>query len=397
MALKVTPEKINKWKEKKKIDNLVKAIGMGSEDMQQQALKALEEASQGNAVDELLEAAQHKNNTTRMCAVQALTKIKDPKAVPVLIKCLNDKKYDVRVEAVKALGDYKDERVVEPLLNAMPEEGDAITEQAAKALTKMGDLTVKPLTDNLNSSKPAFVRRISAEILGNVGNQDAIPALILALDDYYPEIPAAAENALVKIGKPALEAVIKELDNEKIASVACRIIGKIGDVSALDLLIKMLKSDNKEAVAEAAYALGRIGHAKALSPLMDIYNSGKYDDVKDDKPKEKKKRKKKEEEEESEALKINRIHRRIRNNVLFALGETGEQKALDVILDGLSNSFTRDTAIQSIIKVGDSAVQKALQTDEWFYKDVKLHLPSKSSPETQKLKQIVKEWEETNL
>ncbi len=394
MALKVTPERINKWKNKKNKDKLIRSISFGGEEIRKHALQALDEISQDDAIDHLIEAAQSNSSKTRLYAVGAMKIIKDKKSVPVLIKCLEDKKYEIRVEAVKALGNIKDERAVEPLLNAMPEEGDAITEQAAIGLRKMGNHAVKPLMENLNTSKPAFVRRISAEILGNIGNPEAIPALILALDDYYPEIPVAAENALVKIGKPALEAVIKELNNEKIAFIACRIIGKIGDVSAIDTLVKMLKNNNKDAVAEAAYALGRIGSEKAKASLVELYKSGKYDDIPNEEARENKKKGK---EDESETIKTNRIHRKIRNNIIFALGEIGDKRGMDVLLNGLHNPYTRDASIQAIIKLGDEAVLKALQDDEWFFKDIKTYFPSKASAEAKHLKQLVSDWEEDNL
>ena len=393
MALKVTPERIYKWKNKKNKDKLIRAISFGGEEIIKLAFEALDEISEQDAVDHLIEAAQGNRSKERLYAVYAMNAVKNKKTVPVLIKCLEDKKYEIRVEAVKALGNIKDERAVEPLLNAMPEEGDAITEQAAIALRKTGNHAVKPLMENLNTSKPAFVRRLSAEILGNIGNPEAIPALIQALDDYYPEIPVAAENALVKIGKPALEAVIKQLNNEKIASIVCRIIGKIGDASAMDTLVKMLKNNNKEAVAEAAYALGRIGHANAQKPLMETYNSGKYDDLSD----EDALKNKGTEKNDSDTAKINRINRRVRGNIIFALGEIGDKNGLDVILDGLHNPYTRDTAIQAIIKLGDEAILKALQTDEWFYKDIKTYFPPKASPEAKHLKELVSEWEQENL
>lgn len=62
-----------------------------------------------------------------------------------LIKALKHKDWHVREGAVKALGRIKDERAGEPLVEVLKDENMWVREAAATALIKIGKLAVEPL------------------------------------------------------------------------------------------------------------------------------------------------------------------------------------------------------------------------------------------------------------
>jgi HEAT repeat protein len=117
-------------------------------------------------------------------------------AVPALIKVLDDDDYGYRGLAAQALG--------------------SIGPDAKTALPKLEEL----LSGDSNSS----VRVSAGEALGNIGNPEAIPSLIAALDDQDPMTRRYVALALAKFGdqaRMAVPALVAKLsDDEEYVGVA---------------------------------------------------------------------------------------------------------------------------------------------------------------------------------
>ena len=102
---------------------------------------------------------------------------------------------------------------VEELIRKLRDEKWGIRWAAAWALVKIGDRkAVELLIKALGNWDPG-VRWIAAKALGQIGDQRAAEPLIQALRDEWYVREAAAE-ALGKIGKPAVEALIQALRDE---------------------------------------------------------------------------------------------------------------------------------------------------------------------------------------
>ncbi len=87
-----------------------------------------------------------------------------------------------------------------------------------------------------------------------------------ALDD-------AATQALVRIGLPAVEHLISELQSSAAIRIRCRAaqaLGRINDPRALPGLIVASSSGDAALRMSCAAALGRLGDARAVSPLMNL-------------------------------------------------------------------------------------------------------------------------------
>lgn len=115
-------------------------------------------------------------------------------------------------------------------------------------------------------------RMKAANELGFMAEADeAVPALVNALEDSYEPVRRNAIYALGAIGKPAVEPLINALDSEKEAfdiepilhiCDAAHGLAAIG-ASAVPELITALAAERENVRASAAYALGEMGPAAA--------------------------------------------------------------------------------------------------------------------------------------
>jgi HEAT repeat protein len=116
-------------------------------------------------------------------------------------------------------------------------------------------------------------REKASDYLGEIGDPDAVPALIEALAD--PTISWLAAESLGKIGDPrAVKPLIAVLgsDEKWLRRRAAEALGKLRDPIAVEPIIRLL-ADKKHDVREvSARALGQIGDERAIPPLQGLAN-----------------------------------------------------------------------------------------------------------------------------
>jgi HEAT repeat protein len=131
-------------------------------------------------------------------AVHALRRIKDKRAVEPLIKTLKAYDGDVRYGVAWALGDIGDARAVKSLVEALEkDESIMVRARAARALGKIGKPAVEPLIKALKEKN--IVRDCIAEALGEIGDAKAVEPLTQALKDENTSVQFSATEALEKI------------------------------------------------------------------------------------------------------------------------------------------------------------------------------------------------------
>ncbi len=136
------------------------------------------------------------------------------------------------------------------------------------------------------SSDDGRVRGRAVYELGKIGPAaaPAVPALIAMLGDrlapiivpeedtHGTQVSIVATNALVTIGEPAVEPllrVLREKDPKRdVRDHAARALGKIGDPLALQPLLEALDHEKQPVRSAASSALGEMGEA-AFRPLAD--------------------------------------------------------------------------------------------------------------------------------
>jgi HEAT repeat protein len=167
--------------------------------------------------------------------IQRMGKARDASG---LLNVLKNESIDpwIRVAAAESLGnigDPMDPRAVEPLLRllgdrSIPESTRLNTVAVALGKTREGrDRTVPKFIQQLRDSNPD-VRAQSARILGYIGDPTAIEPLIqVAVKDKNPHVPTYAELALRRMGELAVETLGRFLENESPAtrSQVARILG----------------------------------------------------------------------------------------------------------------------------------------------------------------------------
>ena len=108
-----------------------------------------------------------------------------------------------------------------------------------------------------------YIRSITAEVLGEIGDQRAVEPLIAALKDNTWKVRINAMEALGKIGdQRAVEPLIAALKDTDVRGIAAGVLGKIGDQRAVEPLKAVLKDYDKYVRNSALEALEDIDSRK---------------------------------------------------------------------------------------------------------------------------------------
>ena len=124
----------------------------------------------------------------------------------------------------------------------------------------------------------AFLCLLLALFVGSPGCQRTpdVQEEIQKLQATDKDVREAAVKALVQIGQPAVDPLIKalETDNPSVQAAAARALGLIGDKRAVMPLINMMKSSyNLELMHEVFLALSQIGDEQTCEALKTAMRS----------------------------------------------------------------------------------------------------------------------------
>lgn len=142
-----------------------------------------------------------------------------------------------------------------------------------------------------------------------------------------------AYEALVKIGKPAVEPLIRGLDNpdDTVKLKIIETLAEIGDPRATKPLIMLMEGKwiENEIIFNAAAALGKIKDPRAIIPLVNLFC---------------------------------KVHGEIRENAAWALAEIGEP-AIEPVIERLKYRIwiTRDGAANTLAKIAEKGIEIDLE------------------------------------
>ncbi len=194
----------------------------------------------------------------------------DREAIPLLFRAMGDADWRVRKTAVEGLVSIGGARVIDGLLQALNTPDNAGARNSAiEALVQIGGPSIDALLNLVETSDPD-VRKFVVDILGDIKDPRAVPALIGRLGDEDENVRVASAEALGKIRDPravdALVACLTRYDQGWLDYAAAEALGAIGDDRALEPLLAALgRSSLREPVLES---LGKIGNASTLAPLI---------------------------------------------------------------------------------------------------------------------------------
>jgi HEAT repeat protein len=192
-------------------------------------------------------------------------KVKDE--IDIQIDLLKDPDWVVRREAAITLGEMGDERCVEPLCKALYDGDWQVREVAVEALGQIGSPAVEML---IKMVRDWDVRKYVIMALGKFRDERVLDPLMVQLRS--DEFKDDATNALVELGEPALDRLVKALKDkdETVRKQAVLALGQIKHGGAVDPLIEMLGDSDWFTRLTAAAALEAIGDPRgrdAIKPL----------------------------------------------------------------------------------------------------------------------------------
>ena len=215
-----------------------------------------------------------------------VVKMEAKRDVQGLIKALvYQKDYGIRKAAAEALGKSSSVHAVEPLIGALKDKNHRVRQAAAWALRDIGDArAVKPLiaayknehmykdiSDGMGIARPGFdMRHAVSEALVRIG-APAVDALIDALRNKNQDDDLSGlAGALSEIGPPAVQSCIAALKDEDnyVRKAAAWALRDVGDTRAVEPFIAALKDEEGAVRCTAAEALGKINDLRAVEPLI---------------------------------------------------------------------------------------------------------------------------------
>ncbi|MBN1310840.1 MAG: HEAT repeat domain-containing protein [Anaerolineae bacterium] len=227
---------------------------------------------QSRIFDTLMRVFVRGDGLQRCAAARALGALGNLQALDPLLQAAIHARRELQCAAVHALGMLGDPQAVPPLISILTSSNYPLRQDTADALVRIGKVAVDPALAVLQHPDPG-IRRSVIEVLGKLGARDAAGALIEQVDDRHVEIRQAAVNALGMIGDPvAVEALIGALEDHEplVRKEAAMMLSGFGDERAVGPLCLALWDADMTVRWFAAYTLGTIGDPRAVQPLCQV-------------------------------------------------------------------------------------------------------------------------------
>lgn len=180
------------------VPDLLEALERPDDLVVQRVCWALGDIGDTTAVVGLMNVADHSCWQVRDEAVGALGRIKDARAAGVATAALEDTIGQVRKSAVVSCGQLKVQGAVEELAHALGDAFYGARLTAVNSLLQLDtSLVLAVLADSINSVDPR-VGHLACQVLGRMGNDDALRLLVAQLSSLDPQRRAHAAVALAE-------------------------------------------------------------------------------------------------------------------------------------------------------------------------------------------------------
>lgn len=243
-------------------------------------------------------------------------------AVAEQIAALNDEDWAIREEAATALGTLRDPRAVAPLIALLRDADRAVREAAIEALTSIGESSVPAL--GLCLSDPQLVVQEAASgVLASIADERVMAPLVAALKNTDWIVRMHAAKAMGRIKNPGSIDPLIPLLQDKVKAVreeATAALAAIGDLAIPSLLSALTHSDWLVRL-HAVEALGKMRSAAAVEPLLSVL--------------------------------FNDHDAAIREDVVRALGQIGDSRALEFLVVVMKEGGLRPLAVEALGLIGD--------------------------------------------
>jgi HEAT repeat protein len=229
-----------------------------------------------SAIPPLLRALNDPAPAVRHAASQSLSRI-GPSTVDELLRIMVEQGEEQRVQAVRSLARMETESVVPPLMEALHDTSAAVRKVAAMALGERGFVESAPILVTLLDEGSWYEKSRAAGMLGELRYVGAVEPLIEATADSEWKVRIAARDALVAIGQPAVDALLRAASHED-ASIRMKAVSALDQLRcprAVGVYIRALRDEHWMVREEAALALSHLpaklteGHLVAALDEID--------------------------------------------------------------------------------------------------------------------------------
>ncbi len=221
-------------------------------------------------------------------AVKALGTVDDPRATDRLIDALDDAAVVVRLAAAKALADRDGPAATRGMAKALGDENADVRAVAAAAMARFTGQMGGAVGAGLAEADSLEARADAAGVLARTGDPEAAAAIVRLLDGFGRKVrgnavalEAAVIKALVTVGEPGLDALVREAIDEELdpraerpAAEACVRIGGPAARRITEALLRWRLFPDPEELAVWVDALGRLGDPAAEPALRRALAQG---------------------------------------------------------------------------------------------------------------------------
>lgn len=221
------------------------------------------------AVMPLRDLIRHQNPMVRAAAVEILGAIGDPAAIDSLAVAGRDPDDRVALGAAGALGRIRHPRCSDLLAELLEHDNPSVAGAAANGLERLGEDALDALVRLLGSQRAETRIRVT-DVLGRLRHKGSCRRLVAGLRDPTPWVRVVSCQALGEIGEgQAVPELIRALGDRDtlVRAMAAEALGKLADYRATMPLIERLEDGNDIVRVNALRALGTIGNPVVRSCL----------------------------------------------------------------------------------------------------------------------------------
>lgn len=201
--------------------------------------------------------------------INLLVKIKDSRTVLKLVEILETSNKFLVVRAIEALGKISDPLFLEPIFIVLRKNSD-YQEVVEKALSNFGEGSEELLIEYLFDQNDS-VKLVIAKTLRRFHHKIVERPLMLTLEDSKSQlVRSACARSLGDVkSRVSVDTLLENLGGsfELVESIIYA-LGKIKEISTIDIIIKHLTHESKSIIIEAIIALENFEDTKAIIPLL---------------------------------------------------------------------------------------------------------------------------------
>ena len=203
----------------------------------------------------------------RVKAAEALGNLGDLRGVWPLMNALRDPDAEIRGRAALSLGMLGDHKAFGSLVVALEDPVFEVKRRAAEALSVLKPRgAVLPLTELAKSPDPGS-RTLAVTVLGNFEDDDAVRALLVALNDAHPGVKSAAMESLLELVDywgSRISFFLRDANPAVRGNAITALKSLLGEDEAVSRLLPLLRAGSFSVRREAVLALWAMGWRPGL-------------------------------------------------------------------------------------------------------------------------------------